>query len=124
MKTVRVAAAVIERNGLIFATCRGYGEFKGGWEFPGGKIEDGETPQQALEREIMEELDTRIKAGERIATVESDYPSFHLSMDCYHCTIVQGDLILKEAAEARWLKREELDTVNWLPADRQILSLI
>lgn len=127
MKTIRVVAAVIcavdeEGRPLIFATQRGYGEFKGGWEFPGGKIEVGETPQEALRREIMEELDTEIAVGELIETVEYDYPKFHLSMDCFWCEVVSGDLILKEAEEARWLTAETLDEVDWLPADKGLVE--
>lgn len=124
MKTVRVVAAVIRDGDKIFATARGYGEFKGGWEFPGGKIEPGETPQQALMREIKEELDTEICVGELIDTVEYDYPNFHLSMDCFWCGIVSGDLTLKEAEAARWLTKDTLDDVNWLPADRGLVDNI
>ena len=129
MKTVRVVAAVIkaiDENGepIIFATQRGYGEFKGGWEFPGGKIEAGETPQEALKREIIEELDTEISVGELIETIEYDYPTFHLSMDCFWCEIVKGDLVLKEHEAAKWLKKEQLDDVEWLPADVTIIKTI
>ena len=116
MKIVRVVAAVIESDHKIFATQRGYGEFKGGWEFPGGKIEPGETPQQALVREIEEELDTEIEVGELIDTVEYDYPSFHLSMDCFWCKIVKGNLVLLEAEASKWLAKDELYSVEWLPA--------
>ena len=128
MKTIKVVAAVIcdnmkEKN-KIFATARGYGELKGGWEFPGGKIEAGETPQEALKREIMEELDTEIKVGDLIDTIEYDYPTFHLSMDCFWCEVVSGDLVLKEAEAARWLTKEEFDSVPWLPADQTILDVI
>jgi len=122
MKTVRVVAAVIgaeKENGepIIFATQRGYGEFKDGWEFPGGKIEAGETPQEALKREIREELDTEISVGESIVTVEYDYPTFHLSMDCFWAEVVSGDLVLREHEAAKWLTKAELDSVEWLPAD-------
>ena len=129
MKTVKVVAAVItasNENGekMIFATQRGYGDFKGGWEFPGGKIEAGETPQQALFREIMEELDTKIKVYDLIDTVEYDYPDFHLSMDCFWCEVTEGNLTLKEAEASEWLTREKLDSVNWLPADLSLIDKI
>ncbi len=122
MKTVKVVAAIIHRDGKIFATARGYGDFKGGWEFPGGKIEPGETPEEALKREILEELDTEIRVEELIDTIEYDYPTFHLSMECFWCSIVRGDLILNEAEAARWLTREELRSVAWLPADETIIE--
>lgn len=117
MKTIRVVAAVIKavnKNGdpVVFATQRGYGDFKDGWEFPGGKIEEGETPQAALKREIREELDTEISVGEQY-----DYPTFHLSMDCFWCEILKGDLILKEHEAARWLDKKSIEDVDWLPAD-------
>lgn len=124
MKTIKVVAAIITHNDQIFATQRGYGEFKDGWEFPGGKIEAGETPQEALIREIREELDTEIEVGELIDTVEYDYPTFHLSMDCFFCTIKSGDLVLKEHEAARWLTRETLDSVEWLPADQGLIEKI
>ena len=129
MKTIRVVAAVIravnnENKPVIFATQRGYGEFKGGWEFPGGKIESGETLQQALKREIMEELDTEIAVGELIDTIEYDYPNFHLSMDCFWCEVIHGELILKEAEDAKWLTREHLADVKWLPADVTLIEKI
>lgn len=122
MKTIEVAAAIITHSGRIFATQRGYGEFKDGWEFPGGKMEPGETPQQALVREIQEELDTEIEVGELVETVEYDYPGFHLTMHCFLCTIRSGALILKEHEAARWLTREELDDVDWLPADVKVVE--
>ena len=124
MKTIRVVAAVIRSEDKIFATARGYGEFKGGWEFPGGKIESGETPQEALKREIMEELETEISVGELIDTIEYDYPEFHLSMDCFWCEILSGNLVLKEAEDARWLAADELDSVEWLPADVTLIEKI
>lgn len=129
MKTIRVVAAVIKavnENGepIIFATQRGYGEFKGGWEFPGGKIEAGETSQEALKREIMEELDTEISVGTLIDTIEYDYPEFHLSMDCFWCKIISGDLVLKEHEAARWLTKNQLRDVEWLPADITLIGKI
>ena len=124
MKTIRVVAAVIRNNDKIFATQRGYGDLKGGWEFPGGKIEPGETPQEALKREIIEELETEIIVGELIDTIEYDYPKFHLSMDCFWCEIKQGNLVLKEHEAARWLGLEQLDVVNWLPADILLIDKI
>lgn len=124
MKTIRVVAAVIRDGDKIFATARGYGEYKGWWEFPGGKIEAGETPQQALTREIREELDTEIRVGELIDTIEYDYPMFHLSMDCFWAAVVVGRLVLKEAEAARWLTRETLETVPWLSADAFLIERI
>ncbi len=122
LKVIRVVAAVIRDGDSIFATARGYGDYKGWWEFPGGKIEAGETPQQALKREIAEELDTEIEVGEYIDTLEYDYPKFHLSMDCFWCTVIKGNLELKEAQSARWLTKEDIRSVKWLPADIQILD--
>ena len=124
MKTVNVVAAVIRDRGRVFATQRGYGENKDGWEFPGGKIEHSETPQQALVREIEEELDTRIEVGELLTVIEYDYPAFHLRMQCFWCRIVEGTPVLKEHEAARWLGLRDLDSVDWLPADRAIIPLI
>ena len=128
MKTIRVVAAVIcdsiETKSKIFATARGYGELKGGWEFPGGKVEPGETSQQALKREIMEELNTEIEVGELIDTIEYDYPNFHLSMDCFWAKVSVGELELKEAEAAKWLTKDELDSVAWLPADITLIGKI
>ncbi|MCC8060379.1 MAG: (deoxy)nucleoside triphosphate pyrophosphohydrolase [Clostridiales bacterium] len=124
MKTIHVVAAVIRHENKIFATQRGYGEFKDGWEFPGGKIEPGETPREALVREIEEELDTIIEVGEQIAKVEYDYPAFHLSMDCFWAEIVSGNLVLREHEAARWLSEDELYSVEWLPADQELIGKI
>ena len=124
MKSIRVAAAVIEDGGRIFATQRGYGDYKGWWEFPGGKIEQGESPQQALRREIEEELDTEIDVGDLVASVEYDYPKFHLSMDCFWCKVKKGDLKLNEALQSRWLSKDDLFSVKWLPADMEVLEAI
>lgn len=124
MKRIEVVAAVIRRNNEILSTKRGYGEFQGGWEFPGGKIEEGEKPEEALIREIKEELDMVVEVGELIGTVEYDYPKFHLTMQCYFCSIVTGNLVLKEHEDAKWLGVEELDSVAWLPADVEIIGKI
>jgi 8-oxo-dGTP diphosphatase len=122
MKTIKVAAAVIIKNGCIFSTQRGYGEFKGGWEFPGGKVETGETSQEALVREIKEELDIEITVGQLLETVEYDYPKFHLSMDCFLCEIKSGKLVLNEHDAAKWLTTDTLDSVAWLPADLGLID--
>lgn len=122
MKTVRVAAAIIQNENQIFATQRGYGDFKDGWEFPGGKIEPGETPEEALAREIKEELDTESAIGKLVYVVEYDYPQFHLTMYCYFCRVISGDLVLKEHEAARWLTKDTLDSVEWLPADVDLIE--
>ena len=124
MKTVRVVAAIIREGNKVFATQRGYGDYKDGWEFPGGKIEQGETPQQALAREIKEELDTDIAVGDYLTTIEYDYPAFHLSMQCFWCKIVDGTPVLIEHEAARWLDLDHIDSVDWLPADLTIIPLI
>ena len=124
MKVIEVVAAIIIDKEKVFATQRGYGEFKDGWEFPGGKMEQGESPQQALIREIKEELETEIEVGELLETVEYDYPNFHLTMHCFLCTIKSGDLVLKEHEAAKWLTRETLDSVDWLPADEGLIEKI
>ena len=122
MKTVRVVAAIIIENGKVFATQRGYGEFKDGWEFPGGKIEPGETPEEAIVREIKEELDTEVEVIELLDTVEYDYPNFHLSMGCFICKIKSGDLVLKEHEAAKWLTKDKLRSLEWLPADMGLVE--
>lgn len=124
MKTIKVVAAIIIHDNKVFATQRGYGEFKDGWEFPGGKIELDETPQEALEREIKEELDTEIEVKTLLDTVEYDYPDFHLSMDCFICEVKSGHLVLKEHEAAKWLTKDTLDSVDWLPADLGLIEKI
>lgn len=128
MKTIRVVAAVIcdslQNKTKIFATARGYGEFKGGWEFPGGKIEEGEAPKEAVIREIKEELDATVRVGDLIDTIEYDYPKFHLSMDCFWCEVESGELRLLEAEAAKWLTKDSLDSVSWLPADITLIDKI
>ena len=124
MKTINVVAAVIRDEDKVLATARGYGEYKGWWEFPGGKIESGETPKEALVREMQEELDIHIEIDEYITTVEYDYPQFHLSMQCYFCNRLSGNLTLKEAESSRWLSKEQLNSVKWLPADMILLDYI
>lgn len=124
MKTVKVVAAIIRDGNKVFATQRGYGDYKDGWEFPGGKVEPGETAQQALVREIKEELDTDIAVGDYLTTIEYDYPTFHLSMQCFWCRIVDGIPVLKEHEAARWLDVDHIDSVEWLPADLTIIDLI
>lgn len=124
MKTIKVVAAVIKDGDKILATQRGYGEFKDGWEFPGGKVEPGETPEAALVREIKEELDTEIEVARKIDCVEYDYPTFHLSMDCFWAEVISGNLILKEHEAAKWLTKDKLDTVDWLPADQELVEKI
>lgn len=124
MKIIKVVAAIIVDNGKVFATQRGYGEMKGGWEFPGGKVEKGELLEEALVREIKEELDTEIVVGKLLKTVEYDYPKFHLSMDCFVCHIKSGNLVLREHEAAQWLTRETLNSVNWLPADLELIPII
>lgn len=124
MKSISVVAAVIRDGDRIFATARGYGEFKGQWEFPGGKIEAGESPQDALKREIHEELEALIQVGDLIDTIEYNYPTFHLSMDCFWAKVESGELVLKEAEAAKWLTVDELDSVHWLPADLTLIEKI
>lgn len=124
MKTIEVVAAIIKHDNKIFATQRGYGDFKGFWEFPGGKMEPGESPEQALIREVREELDTRIEVGELICTVEYDYPQFHLTMHCFLCTVIDGNLVLKEHTAAKWLTKDTLDSVKWLPADKGLIDIL
>ncbi len=122
MRTINVVAAIIIKDQKIFATQRGYGEFKNGWEFPGGKIESGESPEHALEREIREELDAKIRVGELFDTIEYDYPNFHLSMKCFLCSLISDQLTLREHEAAKWLTKENLSSVEWLPADITIID--
>lgn len=122
MKTVRVVAAIIIRDGKVFATQRGYGEWQGWWEFPGGKIEDGECQQEALVREIREELDAEIEVGELIETIEWDYPDFHLTMHCFVCSLVSESMHLNEHEDSAWLTRDTLHSVKWLPADKGLVD--
>lgn len=122
MKTIKVVAAILIHDGKVFATQRGYGEFKDGWEFPGGKVEENETLEAALIREIKEELDTEIEVEEQLDTIEYDYPKFHLSMVCFLCSVKSGNLVLKEHEAAKWLEKEELDSVDWLPADQGLIE--
>ena len=124
MKTIHVVAAVIRDGSRYFATQRGYGEWKDYWEFPGGKIEPGETPEQALVREIREELDADIRVGEKLTTVEYDYPAFHLSMECFFASVKDSHIVLKEHEAARWLEQKDLDTVSWLPADQTVVKML
>jgi len=124
MKTIEVVAGVIKDGDRIFATQRGYGDQKGGWEFPGGKMEPGETPQQALVRELKEELAVDVRVGDKICTVEYDYPKFHLTMHCFFASVVSGSLTLLEHEDAKWLDRESLNSVNWLPADIEVVNCI
>lgn len=124
MKTINVVAAVIFKDGKVFATQRGYGEFKDGWEFPGGKVEPGESPEDALRREIREELEVEVSVGNLIDTIEYDYPAFHLSMKCFACTIAGGSLHLLEHEAAKWLTSTQLGSVNWLPADVTLIPKI
>lgn len=124
MKTIKVVAALIVDGDRIFATKRGYGTWKDYWEFPGGKIEPGEKPEDALKREIREELDTKIGVHNKLTTIEYDYPEFHLSMDCFWAEVTEGSLVLKEHKAAKWLKKTELDSVSWLPADKMVIDLL
>lgn len=124
MKLVHVVAAVICNKGRVFATQRGYGEFRDMWEFPGGKVEPGESREDALKREIREELDTEISIDSFLCTAEYDYPSFHICLHCYLCSVISGTLTLKEHEAARWLSPADLDSVSWLPADMEAVGLL
>ncbi len=124
LKTIEVVAAIIQDGERCFATQRGYGDYKDWWEFPGGKVEAGETPEEALVREIQEELDTTIKVERFLTTVDWDYPKFHLTMHCYLCTVAEGDLTLREHEAAKWLTMEDIDSVNWLPADVLVVNAL
>ena len=124
LKQIEVVAAIIKQDNTIFATQRGYGEFKGGWEFPGGKIESGETPERALEREIKEELNANIQVGDFLHTVEYDYPSFHLTMHCFICSLLSNEIHLTEHQAARWLDKDSIDSVEWLPADVEVAEKV
>lgn len=124
MKTIEVVAGVIKDGNKFFATQRGYGDFKGGWEFPGGKMESGETPQRALARELKEELTVDVSVGDFICTVEYDYPNFHLTMHCFYCTVIAGKLKLLEHEAAKWLEKENIRSVDWLPADIAVVEAI
>ena len=124
MKRIEVVAGIIQDGGKVFATQRGYGDYKDFWEFPGGKMEPGESPEEALKREIWEELETKIVIERLVTTIEYDYPAFHLTMHCYWCKVETGSLTLKEHEAARWLQAHELDSVDWLPADKSVIDLI
>ena len=124
MKNIEVVAAVICKDGKIFATQRGYGEWKDWWEFPGGKVEPEETHTDALKREIREELDTEIEVGDLLTAVEYDYPNFHLTMHCYICSVINGQLLLREHEDARWLASDEMESVKWLPADLKVINIL
>lgn len=124
MKNIEVVAGIIKDGDMIFATQRGYGEFKDGWEFPGGKMEPGETPQQALARELKEELAIDVNVGNFLCTVDYDYPTFHLTMHCFYCSVIGGELTLLEHEAAKWLKTTELHSVNWLPADIEVVAAL
>ena len=124
MKHIEVVAGIIKDGDKIFATQRGYGEFKDGWEFPGGKMEPGETPQQALARELKEELAIDVNVGDFLCTIDYDYPTFHLTMHCFYCSVIGGELTLLEHEAAKWLKTTELHSVNWLPADVEVVAAL